>query len=174
MSPAGVVGAAAGPLVLSGVVGRGTFTAALDLRVDPGEVVALMGPNGAGKSTVVRTVAGLEPLRSGRLALGERLLDGAETTRPGRRPAGTVAVPVAARRVGTVFQDHRLFPHLTALGNVAFGPHSQGVRRRAAESTAQGWLDRLGVGALASRRPHELSGGQAQRVAVARALAAEP
>jgi len=79
-----------------------------------------------------------------------------------------------SRPAGVVFQDLLLFPHLTALGNVAFGPRAAGRRRREAEAVARGWLDELGVGDLADRRPSQLSGGQAQRVAIARALAIEP
>mgnify|MGYP005814550679 CR=1 FL=1 len=152
-------------LRLAGTVSRGTFTVAVDLHVAPGEVLALLGPNGAGKSTVLRTVAGFEPLRTGRLTLGPEVHDDAAT--------GTFLAP-ARRRVGTVFQDHRLFPHLSSLQNVAFGARTRGARRRSAEASAQGWLERLGVEHLADRRPAELSGGQAQRVAIARTLAAGP
>ncbi|UMG91423.1 ATP-binding cassette domain-containing protein [Nocardioides sp. TF02-7] len=83
-------------------------------------------------------------------------------------------LPPQRRRVGVVFQDQRLFPHLTALDNVAFGPRAAGLPRAAARRTARSWLERLGVADLADRRPRRLSGGQAQRVAIARALAAEP
>ena len=153
------------PLHLAGTVGRGTFTAELDLQVAAGEVVALLGPNGAGKSTVLRSIAGLSGLRRGRLTVGSRLLDDVE---------GGVFVPPSHRGVGTVFQDHRLFPHLTVTDNVAFGPRALGRSRRDGDRTAAQWLDRLGVTAFADRRPGQLSGGQAQRVAIARALAASP
>jgi molybdate transport system ATP-binding protein len=83
-------------------------------------------------------------------------------------------VPPERRRVGVVFQEHRLFSHLSVLDNVAFGPRCQGVRRGAARSRARHWLDRLDLGGLADRRPSALSGGQAQRVALARALASRP
>lgn len=152
-------------LELDGTVGLGTFTAAVSLAVTAGEVHAILGPNGAGKSTVLRTVAGFEALREGRLTLGEDVLDDA-TTRSFVRPA--------SRRVGTVFQDHRLFPHLSALDNVAFGARSRGASREDAERGARDWLGRLGAAAFARRRPAELSGGQAQRVAIARTLAASP
>lgn len=128
------------------------------LRAELGSVVAVIGPNGAGKSTLLRALAGLEP------ADGYARLAGRELT----------ALSAAGRRVGLVFQDQLLFPHLSARDNVAFGPRSRGVDRRTAARTAQSWLDRLAVGELAERRPHALSGGQAQRVAIARALATEP
>ena len=152
-------------LRLEGTVRRGSFRAVLDLHVRPGEVVALLGPNGAGKSSVLRTVAGLEALDRGRLTLAGRVLDAA---------GDRVHVPPAHRHVGTVFQDHRLFPHLSSLENVAFGPRSRGASPAVARRTATAWLERLGVEAWADRRPGQLSGGQAQRVALARALAGEP
>ena len=97
-------------------------------------------------------------------ARGRAVLDGTDL----------LTVPAQDRRVGMVFQDQMLFPHLTARANVAFGPRARGVSRREAETTATRWLDRLGIGELADRKPRELSGGQAQRVAIARALATEP
>ena len=125
---------------------------------EPGEVLAVIGPNGAGKSTLVRALAGLVP------AEGRAVLDGVDLLRQ----------PVRERRVGMVFQDRLLFPHLTALANAAFGLRARGARRTDAEAAARRWLDRLGVGELADRRPQQLSGGQAQRVAIARALVTEP
>ena len=144
-------------------VDRGRFSLDLDLDVDPGTVVALLGPNGAGKTTALGALAGLVPLSRGRITLDGTCLDD-----------GRSAVPVERRRVGMVFQDYLLFPHLSAVDNVAFGPRSVGVRRREAVARANAWLDRVGLGDLAHSRPGQLSGGQAQRVALARALVTEP
>ncbi|MDT4892915.1 MAG: molybdate transport system ATP-binding protein [Pseudonocardiales bacterium] len=146
-------------------VERGSFAVDAQLCVRAGEVVALLGPNGAGKSTVLRAVAGLVAARSGRIAVAGTVVD---------EPACRVFVPTERRRVGVVFQDHRLFPHQRVLDNVAFGARARGVGRDAARTSARGWLERLGVGELAARRPRALSGGQAQRVALARALASDP
>ncbi|HEY2877769.1 ABC transporter ATP-binding protein [Nocardioides sp.] len=123
-----------------------------------GQVVAVIGPNGAGKSSLLRAVAGLVP------AAGELRVDG----------RSWISLPVRERAVGMAFQDQLLFPHLTALENVAFGPRTAGAVRDTARRTAQEWLDRFGVGDLAGRKPRQLSGGQAQRVSIARALATDP
>ncbi|WFF05622.1 ABC transporter ATP-binding protein [Micromonospora sp. WMMD1076] len=144
---------------------RDGFTLDVRLRIAAGEVVALLGPNGAGKTTALRVLAGLHPLAAGHLTL-----DGADLDRPERR----VWTPPERRPVGVVFQDYLLFPHLSALDNVAFGPRRRGADKRAARARAQGWLDRVGLGDQARRRPRQLSGGQAQRVALARALAVGP
>jgi molybdate transport system ATP-binding protein len=146
------------------VVSRPGHTLDATLTAATGDVVAVIGPNGAGKSTLVRALAGIVPLSDGRIVVDGELWDG-----PGRTPR-----QVPDRSLGMVFQDHRLFPHLDALGNVAFGPRARGASRRAAEELAHTWLARLGVGELARRRPARLSGGQAQRVAIARALATQP
>ena len=130
-----------------------------------GETLAVLGPNGSGKSTALGVVAGLVRPDSGLVRLEGRVLT--DST------AG-VSVPPHARRTALLGQEPLLFPHLDALENVAFGPRSAGTPRPAARAAAQRWLDEVGVGELAGRRPGQLSGGQAQRVAVARALAAEP
>ena len=123
-----------------------------------GQVVAVIGPNGAGKTSLLRAVAGLVP------AEGELRVDGRSWAR----------LAVRERAVGMAFQDQLLFPHLSALENVAFGPRTAGAPRAEARRTAQEWLDRFGVGDLAGRKPRQLSGGQAQRVSIARALATDP
>ena len=152
-------------LEFDGRVRRGEFELAVSLAARPGEVLAVLGPNGAGKSTLLRTVAGLVPLDEGCVRLNDRALD--------EGPGRTFVAP-QHRRLGVVFQDHRLFPHLRVLGNVAYGPRSRGVGRAVAREASFRWLNRLGLTPLARRFPAQLSGGQAQRVALARALAAEP
>ncbi|WP_198652236.1 sulfate/molybdate ABC transporter ATP-binding protein [Nocardioides allogilvus] len=132
--------------------------ARVELDAEPGAVIAVIGPNGAGKSSFVRALAGLVA------ADGTALLDGTDL----------LTLSARDREVGLVFQGQLLFPHLSALDNVAFGPRSRGRSRRDADRTAQDLLDTFGIGHLAGRRPRELSGGQAQRVAIARALATEP
>ena len=146
------------------VVRRGGFTLDAALEVPAGGVVALMGPSGAGKSTLLGVLAGLAPLDEGHVALGERTLDVA----PGRR------TPPAARGVVLLGQDPRLFPHLSAGENIAFGLRVHGASRDAASRGAADWLRRVGLEGLGDRRPAQLSGGQQQRVALARALATSP
>ena len=146
-------------------VSRGGFTLRAAVDAAPGEVLAVLGPNGSGKSTLLSAIAGLMPLSAGRISLDGVTLD----------DAGTGAFVEAAHRpVGVVFQDYRLFPHLSVLDNVAFSPRVRGLGRAASRAVAAGWLDRLGLSDLARRRPADLSGGQAQRVALGRALAGDP
>jgi molybdate transport system ATP-binding protein len=141
------------------VVDRGAFRLDVSLAVAPGEVVALLGPNGAGKTTALRALAGLTPLTDGHLRLDGVALEG---------------TPPESRPVGVVFQDYLLFPHLTALDNVAFGPRCQGATKTQARARAAEWLDRMSLADHAGAKPRKLSGGQAQRVALARALATRP
>ncbi|MFD8258967.1 ABC transporter ATP-binding protein [Streptomyces griseoluteus] len=141
------------------VVDRGTFLLDVSLRAAPGDVVALLGPNGAGKTTALRALAGLVPLSEGHLRL-----DGTALER----------IPPEKRPVGVVFQDYLLFPHLTALDNVAFGPRCHGTGKAEARAQAATWLERMGLADHAGAKPRRLSGGQAQRVALARALATRP
>ena len=160
MTPGGSAG-----LIVDAEVRRGTFTLAVTLAAAPGQVVGVLGPNGAGKSTLLSAVAGLTPVSAGRIALAGQVLDDAA--------AGTF-VEASRRPVGFVFQNYRLFPHMTVAENVAFSPRARGMGRQAAKSAAGHWIDRLGLADLAGRKPDQLSGGQAQRVALARALAGQP
>ncbi|MEV5439753.1 ABC transporter ATP-binding protein [Streptomyces sp. NPDC052682] len=141
------------------VVDRGTFHLDITLTAAPGDVLALLGPNGAGKTTALRALAGLTPLTAGHLRLDGRNLD---------------RTPPESRPVGVVFQDYLLFPHLTALDNVAFGPRCRGATKAEARARAAEWLARMGLADHTAAKPRHLSGGQAQRVALARALAIGP
>ncbi|MFN2517608.1 MAG: ABC transporter ATP-binding protein, partial [Jatrophihabitantaceae bacterium] len=152
-------------LTFAAELARGPFTLDVSISAGPGQVVAVLGPNGAGKSTLLRAVAGLLGIDDGHIELGGVVLDD---------PARAVFVAPERRRIGVVFQDHRLFPHLRVVDNVAFGLRARGIPRSHARAGAQRWLHRLGLSDLARRRPGQLSGGQAQRVALARALACEP
>ncbi len=140
-------------------VARGGLHVEAAFDVTPGHPLAVIGPNGAGKSTVLAAIAGLVPLDAGGVSIGDRVIDG---------------LPPEARRIGVVFQDYVLFPHLDVRDNIAFAARMRGGSRAAARAAAEPWLERYGLTLLAERFPAELSGGQAQRVALARALAAEP
>lgn len=131
----------------------------LTLDAEPGTTIAVVGPNGAGKTTLLRALLGLTPRAHAELRLGDTDVTG---------------LPPHRRHVAWVPQDGALFPHMSALANTAYGPRASGVPRAEARRRAQEWLDRLGVGHLAHRRPAQVSGGQAGRVALARALAARP
>lgn len=144
---------------------RGELALEVAVRAEPGETVAVVGPNGAGKSSVLRSIAGLLPLRAGEIQLDGRVLDSPETAR---------FLPAGERQIGTVFQDNLLFPHLKVVDNVAFGLRSTGTRRGESLRRSAEWLERLGIGDLRSRRVSELSGGQARRVAIARAMVTNP
>jgi molybdate transport system ATP-binding protein len=146
-------------------VSLGAFRLDVNLDAAHGQTVVVLGPNGAGKTTLLRVLAGLQPLDAGRVAVDSAVLDD---------PVAGAWVPAERRPVGFVFQDHALFPHLSALENVAFGLRARGVRRTDARRRARAWLERVGVADHASARPRSLSGGQAQRVALARALVVEP
>lgn len=131
----------------------------LSLTVGPGELVAVLGSSGAGKTTILRCIAGhLEPDE------GEIRIGGASLT----------GVPPERRQVGLVFQSYALFPHLSVRRNVAFGPERRGHSRAGALERADDLLERLGLAGLEGRYPRQISGGEQQRVAVARALAIEP
>lgn len=152
------------------VVRLGSFVLDVALTVRSGEVVALLGPNGSGKSTLLNAIAGLIPLDSGVVTVDGTTLS--STPLAGR--SGAVSIPTSRRGIGLLGQDPLLFPHLSALENVAFGQRSQGKHRAAARHQAAEWLGAVGLSGLEDRTPMTLSGGQQQRVAIARALAAEP
>jgi iron(III) transport system ATP-binding protein len=133
----------------------------LSLDLAEGEILCLLGPSGCGKTTSLRLAAGLEELQAGRIEI-----DGRVVAEPGR------ASPPEQRRVGMVFQDYALFPHLTVAGNVAFGLKHMTAGDR--QERAMAMLARVGLTGRADVYPHQLSGGEQQRVALARALAPEP
>jgi polar amino acid transport system ATP-binding protein len=136
----------------------------IDLDVIRGEVVTIIGPSGSGKSTLLRCLNLLERPTSGLV----KML-GVELTN------GRVDLPSIRRRVGMVFQSFNLFPHMTALGNVAEGPLTVlGMSRKDAEAVARNYLSKVGVEDKAHHRPNQCSGGQQQRIAIARALAVNP
>ncbi|GAA1107695.1 sulfate/molybdate ABC transporter ATP-binding protein [Arthrobacter flavus] len=135
----------------------------VQLTVERGETVAILGPNGAGKSTLLAVLAGLLRPDGGSATLGDTVLFG-----------DRVWLPPYDRGVSLLAQEPLLFPHLSVLDNVAFGPRSRGEGRAAARAEALRWLQEVEAEEFADRRPSELSGGQAQRVAVARALATHP
>lgn len=141
--------------------GSTVVTEDLNLTVSPGEICALLGPSGCGKTTTLRLIAGFEHLDTGTIAIAGRIVAAANDGR-------MTFTPPEQRRVGMVFQDYALFPHLTVRENVGFG------LRREEGSAAEDALALVGLEALRDRMPGQLSGGQQQRVALARALAPRP
>ncbi|TBO34613.1 ABC transporter ATP-binding protein [Aquabacterium lacunae] len=135
----------------------------VSLSLMSGEIGVLLGPSGCGKTTLLRVVAGLERPSAGRVSIAGQCVSD---------PAARLQVPAEKRRIGMVFQDFALFPHLTVAGNVAFGLRHLGRTQRH-ERVAR-MLALVGLDGLAARWPHQLSGGQQQRVALARALAPAP
>lgn len=133
----------------------------LSLHLNRGEIGCLLGASGCGKTTTLRAIAGFEPLQGGVLRLDGEVVASA-----------SVMLAPEARRIGVVFQDYALFPHLTAAENIAFGLQKQS--RAARRDRVQEMLELVGLETAAPRFPHELSGGQQQRVALARALAPRP
>jgi molybdate transport system ATP-binding protein len=136
-----------------------------DLELDDGDVLAVLGPNGAGKSTLLSLIAGLLRPDDGRIVLADTVVTDT---------ASGVFVPPHARGVAMLAQQALLFPHMSVAANVAYAPRCKGHSRSSARTTAQRWLHAVEAEHLADRMPAQLSGGQAQRVAVARALAAQP
>jgi len=135
----------------------------VSFRVRPGEIVSILGPSGCGKTTLLRLIAGFESPEAGQISIGGKVATDASK--------GLFVRP-AQRRVGFVFQDDALFPHLNVLQNVMFGLN--GRSKAARKERAMSVLDLVGMRVFAERAPHQLSGGQQQRVALARALAPQP
>jgi ABC-type polar amino acid transport system ATPase subunit len=136
----------------------------VDLTVNAGEALVIIGPSGSGKSTLLRCVNLLEPVDSGRI-----FFEGEEITRKGAK------VPAVRQRIGIVFQQFNLFPHLRAIDNLTLAARRVGhLRRKEAEQRAHELLERVGLADKARSYPHQLSGGQQQRVAIARALMMRP
>ena len=133
----------------------------LTMQLRHGRIGCLLGPSGCGKSTVLRAICGFEPIQAGEITLDKQVVSSPDTT-----------LAPEKRRVGVVFQDYALFPHLTNAQNVAFGLRD--LPKKEALLKAEEWLERVGLKNVGSRYPHELSGGQQQRVALARAMAPEP
>jgi len=146
-------------------VSAGEFRLDAVLDVADGEHVAVVGPNGAGKTTLLRTLAGLMPIDSGSIHLGDRTVDD---------PDAGIFIRPQSRQVGVVFQDYLLFPHLSAIDNVAFPLRAAGVGTRVARERARRVLADFGLTDIATARPDTLSGGQAQKVALIRALVMDP
>ena len=142
-------------------VHRNGFALRVDLAIPDSQVVVIVGPNGAGKTTLLRALCGLLPLDSGYVRLDGEVLEDAVTG---------VRRPPERRSIAVAFQELRLFPHMSALDNVAFGLRSRGVPPTAARARARELLVDMDLGEWIDARPQTLSGGQAQRVALARAL----
>jgi thiamine transport system ATP-binding protein len=159
--PASVPSAGAGLLVeaVSVMFGARRVLDGVDLGVEPGETVALLGPSGSGKSTLLRAIAGLEPLEAGRMTFAGDDLAG---------------VPPHRRGFGFMFQDGALFPHRDVRGNVEFGLRMAGMRAPERDARVDEVLALVGLGGLGERRVSKLSGGEQQRVALARTLAPRP
>ena len=151
-------------LVVDARLTRGAFTLDVACRIASGTILAVFGANGAGKTTLLHAIAGLVALDDGTITCDDVIVDDGMRTwiAPEHRP------------VGYVFQDQRLFPHLSALDNVAFGLRARGATTDAARTRAREELGAFGIAPTADLRPDALSGGQAQRVALARVLVTEP
>jgi polar amino acid transport system ATP-binding protein len=147
----------------------------VDLSVGHSEVVCLIGPSGSGKSTLLRCVNFLEPYDSGELRIDGRLIGYEDAPDGTRRPMRGRTLREMRREIGMVFQQFNLWPHMTALGNVAEPLRRvRGLQAREATDRAMATLTRVGLAAKAEAYPSRLSGGQQQRVAIARALAMQP
>lgn len=142
------------------VIGYGNaLTPALDFSVGPGEILVVIGESGCGKSTLLSTLAGVNPPLSGEIFLGEKNLGG---------------VPIHKRNIGLVFQDPLLFPHLSLVDNIGYSLRARGTSKNACRIRATELLEWVGLSQVADQKTWQLSGGQAGRVALARAIAAKP
>ena len=143
--------------------GKGSIRIVHDfnLQLEPGGIACLLGPSGCGKSTVLRAICGFEPLQHGQIKLHDKVVSSLK-----------VQLPPSQRRVGMVFQDFALFPHLSVIENVMFGLGTLPASQR--HAVAMDWLGKVSLADKSQAYPHELSGGQQQRVALARAMAPEP
>ncbi|UWQ95309.1 ABC transporter ATP-binding protein [Rhodobacteraceae bacterium M385] len=139
--------------------GDATAVDRINFSIGKGELVTFLGPSGCGKTTSLRLIAGLELPTEGQVKIAGR-----DVSRD----------PASERNVGMVFQSYALFPHMTVLDNVSYGPTIRGVSKADARDQARAILDQVGLGGLEARLPSELSGGQQQRVAVARAIVQQP
>jgi multiple sugar transport system ATP-binding protein len=131
----------------------------IDLEIADGEFVVVVGPSGCGKSTLLRLIAGLEAISDGELYIGDRRAND---------------LPPQKRNISMVFQSYALFPHMTVIGNIAFGPRIRGVPEREIEPRVRQAAGTLGLGAMLECLPRTLSGGQRQRVAMGRAIVRDP
>ena len=143
--------------------GGATALAGISVDIEPGRFVVLLGPSGSGKSTLLRSIAGVERIDAGAIYFGDRLVS-----------APNKSVAPERRNLAMVFQDYALWPHLTALGNVSYALRRRHLDRTDAMRQARDALSQVGLAELAGRYPHELSGGEQQRVGLARAVVARP
>lgn len=150
---------------ISATINRHHFSLVVTIAVTDGESVAIRGKNGAGKSTLLAAIAGLIPITQGSIQIGDRIID---STSP------RMWIPPEQRNVGFLPQGGALFPHLTALDNVAFGLRARGQSAIQSRDEAMAMVHQFGIESLALRLPHQLSGGQRQRVAIARTLILQP
>jgi len=152
-------------LVLHGAVGRGTFHCDVSLSLNNGDVLAITGANCSGKSTILHTIAGLVPLLQGTMYCNDQAWDDSKEK---------VFVTAEQRSCAVVFQDLRLFPHMSVLSNVAYGLRAHGVNKQEARARSLVAMSQVGLHNFESRTPNNLSGGEQQRVALARALVLQP